>query len=98
MRQDDGSIKVQIYRKPTHTDQYLSWSSNHPVQHKMSVVRTLHHRADTVISDEADKAGERDHVNKALANCGYPKWALKSRPTSKSSKPAKDRSTKTVTI
>ena len=46
----EGDIKIKIYRKPTHTDQYLLWTSEHPTAHKLSVVRTLHERA-TIITD-----------------------------------------------
>ena len=41
----EGDIKIKIYRKSTHTDQYLLWTSEHPIAHKLSVVRALHERA-----------------------------------------------------
>ena len=72
----DGKIDVKIYRKPTHTDQYLHFSSNHPVQHKLGVIRTLYHRADTVITDPVDTTSEKEHIDNALIKCGYPKWAF----------------------
>ena len=74
---EDGSIKLKVYRKPTHTDQYLSFSSNHPIEHKLGVIRTLYNRAETIVTTAEDRAAELDYVDTALTQCGYPKWALK---------------------
>ena len=58
-RQADGSVKVSVYRKPTHTDQYLAFESHHPLEHKLSVIRTLFHRADIVVTDPENQQSDK---------------------------------------
>lgn len=44
----NATIEMSAYRKPTHTDQILSFRPNHPKVHKLSRVRTLYNRAKTL--------------------------------------------------
>ncbi len=74
-RREDGSLKFSVYRKPTHTDQYLQYDSHQPMEHKMGVIRTLTHRARTIITEPEDKEEEMKHLKKVLRIAGYPKWA-----------------------
>ena len=95
VKKDDGSLKVTIYRKPTHTNQYLNFESNHPLEHKLSVVRTLHHRATHVVTEEEDRKKELEHVDSALEKCGYPKWVIEKGASTATTKNKKqDRSEK----
>ena len=72
---EDGSIKIKVYRKPTHTDQYLLWSSENPTAHKLSVVRMLFHRT-SIITDKQDREEEENHIKQALKACQYPAWTI----------------------
>ncbi len=73
-RKTNGSLKFSVYRKPTHTDQYLQFDSHQPMEHKMGMTRTLTHRANTVITEDEDKEEEVQHIKKVLSIAGYSKW------------------------
>ncbi len=73
---EDRTISTEVYRKPTHTDHYLQFDSHHPLVHKLSVIRTLFHRADTVVSNPAKISQEKEYVKSALRDCQYPDWAF----------------------
>ena len=73
---NDGSLRLQIYRKPTHTDQYLMFDSHHPLEHKLSVIRTLLSRKDEIVTEESDRTEEERHVKSVLKTCKYPDWAI----------------------
>ena len=76
MRKEDGLVKLLVYRKPTHTDQYLKFDSHHPLSHKLSVVRTLVHRCFSVVTDKEDQKSEIQHIRNALKGCGYPQYTI----------------------
>ncbi len=75
---DDGSIKTNVFRKDIHTDQYLHFDSNHLLEHKRWIVKTLVHRVDIVVSDAGDKESERTHVKEALVINGFADWLINS--------------------
>ena len=72
----DGKLSITVYRKPTHTDQYLQWDSHHHISTKYSVIKILTHRAKTVCNKPELLQKEMEHLRKALTHCKYPKWAL----------------------
>ncbi|XP_061603008.1 uncharacterized protein LOC133464838 [Cololabis saira] len=72
----EGELQVEVYRKPTHTDQYLMFDSHHPLEHKLGVIRTLQHRAKTVPTNPEARDKEQKHIKQALKQCHYPEWAF----------------------
>ena len=72
-RQDNGRLSTKVYRKPTHTERYLSFHSDHPVAHKRAVVKSLTDRAKTIPSSSDQRSKEMKHVTAALVANGYPK-------------------------
>lgn len=75
-RRKDRRLHIGVYRKPTHTDQYLLFDSHHPLEHKLSVIRTLQHRADKIPSSSQAQGEECKHVRDTLTTCGYPSWTF----------------------
>ncbi len=47
----NGRRETSAYIMYTHTDQYLLSDWHHPLIHKLGVIRTLFHRADTISSN-----------------------------------------------
>ena len=72
----DGSLSIAVYRKPTHTDQYLQWDSHHHLSAKFSVIQTLSHRASTVCSNPELLQKKRSTSGRLSLNAKYPKWTL----------------------
>ncbi|XP_072041401.1 uncharacterized protein [Amphiura filiformis] len=77
VRKPDGSVKLLVYRKVTHTDQYLNFKSHHPLHQNLGVIRTLFDRMNSIITEDADKKLEEVKIKEALIRCGYPNWSFK---------------------
>ena len=69
--QPDNTFSTSVYRKPTQTDQYLHWDSNHHITAKQSVYNTLAHRAKTVSSTQDHLDKELSHIKTALHHCQF---------------------------
>ena len=74
--QPDGTLSTSVYRKPTHTNQYLQWDSHHSIAAKYCVISTLYHRAKEVCHTNQQLKEEHDQIKQALTSCKYPYWAL----------------------
>ena len=67
----DHTLSATVFRNDTHTDQYLSFQSNHPLSQKHGVAKTLCHRSDNLMSKQDDMLSERKHLRQCLNQCGY---------------------------
>ena len=71
-RKDDGSLDNTVYKKPTHTDQYLDFQSHHPPNVKRGLVRCLYDRARAITSTQDDLQKEEHHLSDVLRQNVYP--------------------------
>ena len=54
LKRNNGEISILVYKKPTHSDQYLHYSSHHQTSSKESVVSSLFNRAYSVVTNKDD--------------------------------------------
>ncbi len=76
-RTTNGNLTFDVYRKPTHTNQYIHFNSNAPLQHKLATVRSLTRRASIIPSTDETKEKEDRRIKDALSLNGYPDWAIR---------------------
>ena len=67
----DGKLVTKIYRKPTHTQQYINWNSNHPKNMLLGVLKGLIHRAHVICDLKADLLEELDLLKNVFISNEY---------------------------
>ena len=76
LREPDGRLTTSVYRKPTHTDQYLAYDSHHPQSVKRSIVKCLYERAKRLVTKPSVISEEKKHLSSVPVFNGYPFFFL----------------------
>jgi len=76
IREDDGTIITNWFRKPTFSGRYINFYSNHPYQYKLNTVTNLVDHA-ILLFDERFHATNLEIVKSILLNNGYPTCVVK---------------------
>ena len=63
---------TKVYRKPTHTQQYINWDSNHPKNMLLGVLKGLIHRALVLCDKKEDLLEELALLKDVFLSNGYP--------------------------
>ena len=72
LKEPDGRLTISVYRKPTHTDQYLAYDSHHPQSVKRGIVKCLYERAKRLVTKPSVISEETKHLSFFLVSNGYP--------------------------
>ena len=69
---ENGKLLTKVYRKPTHTQQYIDWVSNHPKNMLLGVLKGLIHRAHVLCDRKEDLLEELSLLKDVFISNGYP--------------------------
>jgi len=72
-----NTLRTTVFRKKTHTGQYLNFNSNHQKSVKEGVAYSLFDRAKSICSNQDGLNEEIKKVEKDLASNGYPQSIIK---------------------
>jgi hypothetical protein len=67
-----NSLITKVYRKPTHTQRYIHWRSNHPKNCLLGVLKGLIHRAHKLCDLKEDLLEELQLLRDVFVSNGYP--------------------------
>ena len=76
-RLPNGDLQREVFRKPTHTERYVNYTSHQPTSVKSGIIHCLMNRATTVCSNETILKKEKKHIERAMQRNGYPRRFIK---------------------
>ena len=65
-------VTTSVYRKPTHTEQYLAYDSHHPRSVKRGIVKCLYERAKGLVTKSSVISEEKKHLPSVPVSNDYP--------------------------
>ena len=71
-RESDGRLTTRVYRKPTHTDQYVAYVLHLPQLVKRGIVQCLYDRAYRLVTKRSVISMEKKLLSCVLVSYGYP--------------------------
>ena len=66
VNRDDNSLRITVYRKPTHTNRLLDESSYNPTSHRATAIRTLTRRAQLVRNTTDSLSDEKNYFHRVF--------------------------------
>ena len=77
-RTKNNTIETDIYKKETHRGQYSNfYTTNQPLSVRLSTIKSLTRRANTICSKESDKEKELQYINRKMQLNDYTKPLVK---------------------
>ena len=71
LKRNNGKIYVVVHRKPTHTDQYLEYSSDQQISCKKTFGSSLFNRKYSIITNKGNLTKENSKIKQDLKDNGY---------------------------
>jgi uncharacterized protein (UPF0335 family) len=72
IKRSENMLSTRIYRKPTHTQLYINWRSNHPKNVLIGTLKSLIHRAHKLTDEKDDLLDEIQLLKDVFLSNGYP--------------------------
>uniref|UniRef100_A0A8D8Y5E7 Reverse transcriptase domain-containing protein n=1 Tax=Cacopsylla melanoneura TaxID=428564 RepID=A0A8D8Y5E7_9HEMI len=71
-RNTPSTIKLSVFRRPTHSDTYVNYNSNCNPSVKKALIKTLKNRAEKICDNQETYEEEKNKVIRALKQNNYP--------------------------
>ena len=75
--ESDRKLKTKVYKKVTHTGQYINYHSNQPLAVKLSTITNLTKRAKNLCTDPHDFNEELTYIRKTMELNDFPENIVK---------------------